>query len=104
LSDPEKVTSLFGGAVSAVNQPVPELVAFIERLLTRAKSGEMRAIAVAYVRGNGLPSEGWSYDDTENVFLLHSGIACLFGNFTNFINSADNTADVTPPPDLNSDE
>ena len=96
----DKVTSLFGGAVSGANQPVPQVVAFVERLLARAKSGEMRAIAVTYVRGNDLPSEGWQRgDDPNHTFVLHSGIACLLGNFTDMLNGSDSIVEAPPPPD-----
>jgi hypothetical protein len=95
----DKVTALFGGTVSAVNEPIPELVAFVERLLARAKSGEIRAIAVTYVRGNGRPSEGWQRgDNPDHAFVLHSGIACLLGNFTDMLNATDTVAEAQPPP------
>jgi hypothetical protein len=85
------VTSLFGGEVAPSGQPVPEVVAFLENLLDRAKSGDIRAIAVAYVKDNGKTSAGWERernDDNRLACVLHSAIACLMGKFTERLTNA----------------
>lgn len=85
----DNVQPLFGGKLATpANEPVPQVVAFIERLLVRAKSGDVRAIGVAYIRGNGHPADGWQRDgDADLTYRLHSAIACLMGEFTASLNS-----------------
>ena len=85
----EKVQPLFGDRLTTpTNEPVPQVVAFIERLLARAKAGDIRAIGVAYVRGNGHIADGWDRDgDPGLIYRLHSAIACLMHEFTNDVNS-----------------
>jgi hypothetical protein len=88
-NDP-KVTALFGGGdVVPAGEPVPLVVEFVESLLARAKSGDMRAIAVAYVKGNRVPADGWERERTDGslTFILHSAIACLMGEFTDEMNA-----------------
>jgi hypothetical protein len=85
----DNVRPIFGGKFAAASEPVPQVVAFIERLLERAKAGDVRAIAVAYIRSNGHPADGWDRDaDPDLVYRLHSAIACLMGGFTDDVNSS----------------
>ena len=90
-----KVQALFGGKVATpANEPVPQVVAFIERLLVRAKAGDVRAIGVTYVCGNGHRVYGWERDaDPDLTYRLHSAIICLAHEFTNDINVT--SADVS---------
>jgi hypothetical protein len=85
-----KVISLSGQKVNPPGQPVPEVIDFLERILARAKSGDIRAVAVAYVRGNGMTADGWYSDrnDGKLTFILHSAIACLMGDFTADLNKS----------------
>lgn len=41
------------GAPTPVSEPVPETVELIERLLERAKAGDIRSVAVAYTLNGG---------------------------------------------------
>jgi hypothetical protein len=74
--------------VNLPKEPVPHVVDFIERLLKRAKAGDVRAVAVAYVCGDGHIAEGWYRDsDVELAYRLHSAIACLMHEFTDNMNA-----------------
>lgn len=95
----EKVTSIFGGPVVCSNEPVPHIVDTLEGMLNRAKAGEIRAIAIVYVRGNGRPStiKQTSDLDKDTIWPLHSGLMCLTAKVTDELNG--NTYEVDPLED-----
>jgi len=96
-----KVVSIFGGDHGvAPGSPDPQIIAFLERILARAKAGEIRAIALTYVKPNGRPSEGWHFGAIpDDIFVLHSGAACMVDNLTRTLNSEESTEPAAPPPD-----
>lgn len=84
------VVSLTGKEAVVAGAPDPGVVDFLESMLARAKAGEMRAVAITYVRGNGRPSEGWYSGKVPNdIFVLHSGATCMLGNMTDMLNRCD---------------
>lgn len=46
----------------AQNEPVPEIVANLERLLEEAKAGTLRSFSYAVVRTGGVIGTGWQLD------------------------------------------
>lgn len=94
----DNVKPIFGGTLSAGNEPVPSVIAFIKGLLARAEHGDLRAIAVAYVRGNQRPSFGWSDEDGGGrlSFILHSGVVILQSEYTEA--HREGIIDSEPPP------
>lgn len=59
------------------SQPVPEVVAFIEGLLARAKAGDIQAIAVAYAAPGEVTGDGWSVGKGYSHQIM-AAIADLF--------------------------
>lgn len=55
-----------------INEPDPDVIAFFERYLERAKSGEIRAVAMAYVPGSGRPSYAYVSEQSEVARLTMS--------------------------------
>lgn len=91
-----KVVTLAGTpAPESSDAPDEKIIAFAEKLLVRCKRGEVRALAYVFVRPNGRPSEGTAYGRVPNdIFVLHSGVACLLGNITDDLNASET---VEPP-------
>ena len=57
-------------------QPDPEIIAMLERLLERAKSGDIRAMAYTTHDGDDLASFGWEC----GAFFHHLVAACALLN------------------------
>jgi len=76
---PDNVTSIFGQGVPKPGEPVEEIVQKLSDLLEKAKAGELRAIGLVHVRGNGRPSIYFRDDPNvdSSIFVLHSGGHCL---------------------------
>ena len=62
---------------SAGMQPNAKVIAYLEKVLARAKSGEIQSVALTYVRSNGYPSYGWHGFEGIPQFALHSGLMTL---------------------------
>ena len=79
-----KIQPLFGDRLATpANEPCQEVVSFVEELLARAKCGDVRAIAVAFIRGNGNSAEGWEQDaDPRLTRDLHSAAVSMVHNYT----------------------
>lgn len=73
-----KVVTLNGEAVDSVGTPPENVIEALEGLLKRAKNGELRSIAVAWVRGNQRPGFMTAHGD-GSIFALHSGTMMLVG-------------------------
>jgi len=58
-------------------QPVPEVVAFIEGVLARAKNGEITSIAVAYATAANCTGDGFAGGNSGD-HALFAAIADLF--------------------------
>lgn len=89
------VVDLRGAAHALPNAPCATVVEFLRGLLVRAEAGEVRAIALAYVRGNGRPTLGISYGD-GSVFTLHSGVHLLADDLTRELNAPESCRDLEP--------
>ena len=84
----DNVRSMFGSPVVSANEPIPSIIELLEGMLDRAKSGEIRAIALVYVRGNGRPTTIKKTNDLDADYIwpLHSGLMCLIGDITDELN------------------
>lgn len=88
-----KVTPIFGGPAPGEVDPV--LIEKAEQFLARVRAGEVRALAIIWVRPNGWPSQSIKHDpDTVNA--LHSGVVCAAGFLTDCLNAC--SVEATPPP------
>ena len=77
---PAQVISINDGAPVAVQdvQPVVEVVAALERMLTEAKSGQLRAFAIATVKLGDEAGSLWRRPDTgEHGHALAAAIGYL---------------------------
>lgn len=61
--------------------PVPEVVAALETMLQRAKSGELRAVAIAGVTTGRGTSTGWDPGDMGIAHLWYA-VRCLENRMT----------------------
>lgn len=68
-----KVVSI--GDMTPPDTAVPETVALLERMLARAKSGELRSVAVAGVKANGGAVTEWNHE--AQFFALAGSVAWL---------------------------
>lgn len=77
-----RVASLFGGPAPA--DPVPEIIAMCERLLERAKSGDLRALAYAAASrtAGGTIGHGWEVTGGE-WFALAAAVLALHTRISN---------------------
>lgn len=63
------------GAPTPETDPVPETVELIERMLEKAKSGEIRSVAVAYtLEGRGTIT---NWHNNGEFYVLMSSVAVL---------------------------
>jgi hypothetical protein len=74
------------------NKPDADVVKLLEDLLARAKSGQLRAIAFAYVRAGYHSSYGWSGASGDHIasHVLQSGLCTAltaFGMETDLLSS-----------------
>lgn len=74
----DNVKALFGAAPSG--QPVPEIVAMLERMTAKARSGELRGFACACAGDNGIGHEFHFEADAKfeagaAVMALHHRVA-----------------------------
>ena len=83
--DSKNIKSLFGDRFATPNnEPVPQVVDFLKDLLARAEKGDVRAVAVAFIRGNNNSSLGWELDGGREIIRsLHSAIICLANKYVN---------------------
>lgn len=70
-------------------QPDPEIIAFCEDLVERAKRGDIRAIAVAMVKPGRLTADGWrrTYQGADCCHELMAAITYLQHRFANGVNT-----------------
>ena len=70
-------------------QPDEKIIAFCEDLVTRAKSGEIRAIAVAMVQSGRVTADGWRRADygADCCHELMAAITYLQLRYGNQINT-----------------
>lgn len=69
----EKVVSLAG--MTPPDMAVPETVEMLEKMLARAKSGEVRSIAMAALKANGDACTQWHSEG--QLFALAGAAGCL---------------------------
>lgn len=67
-----KLVEVDNGSVSESSFPAPcqEIIDMLEKSLAQAKSGELRAVAVATVLADGLTGTGYKYDEKDQSFCL----------------------------------
>jgi len=73
-----KVVSFNSGPLP--NEPVPEIVAALERLLEEARSGVLRTFAFGCTKANGELSTGWQ-SAPEQPYAVAMAIMRLHGRF-----------------------
>ena len=83
-----RVAALFGGPAPA--DPVPDIVSLCERMLERAKTGELRALAFATVTrdAGGRIGSGWERADGER-FNLAAAVMALHVRVSNDLANLD---------------
>ena len=77
-----EVVELYPGTMRAPDpsfelMPSPDVIALLERLLERAREGDIRSIAVAWVNGDGTPSHNWGGGAGDPCALLVGGCHIL---------------------------
>ena len=72
----DNVKAIHGG-ITPKGQPVEQVVAVLEEALARAKSGELRSVALAGVCANHSVTTTWAHED--QIFALLGGLAYLQG-------------------------
>jgi hypothetical protein len=83
---------------SAGGSPQPRVIEFLEKLVARARTGELQSVAVGYVAASGHPCEGYSRGDRpEDTFLLPTAVLCVLHRMTQDLNSNDLVEPVPPP-------
>lgn len=70
----DKVTSLFGDPITK-DEPVPEVVALLEDMLARAKSGELRTAVIAGATSDNCIVSGFVVQDC--LFTTMGALAYL---------------------------
>lgn len=79
-------------------RPQTGVIEFVERLLLRAKSGELQSIAVAYANAVGNPATGYYRGERQaDAWILAAGVLCLAQETAASIN--DGCTDVPLPQD-----
>ena len=91
-----KVVPVNHGAI-----PRPNVVAQIESLLARAKSGELQSIVACWIRSNGKPAtaQAWGNGDTD-YFTMGTALLMAERNFTEDLI----VAEIGPPTPTEKDE
>jgi hypothetical protein len=81
----------------ATQQPQPDVIARLEVLLERAKSGEIQAIAYGYVNESGNACEGWTIGNlpTRVEYALGFALNCLQHRY--FAHQAEVGKDIPAP-------
>lgn len=77
----------------AAAQPNPKVIAYLEKILDRAKAGEVQSVAMAFVRANGYPSYGWHGFDGVTQFALHSGLMTMLTAIENEMDAVSTSDD-----------
>lgn len=95
MASPTNVVDLRGTAHALPNAPCVTVVEFLKELLAHAEAGEVRSIALVYVRGNGRPVIATSFGD-GNFFALHSGVHLLADDLTRELNAPESCRDLEP--------
>jgi hypothetical protein len=99
MTDGDKVAAFPRVALvdqTADHQPVAEVVEAIKGLLAKAESGQLKAIAFAYIRQPERISYGWFgvKHNLTRMHLLHSGMMVAATDYGQEI--ADSSTDVDP--------
>lgn len=95
MGPPSNVVDLRGAAHALPSAPCATVVEFLQGLLTRAEAGEVRSVALVYVRGNGRPVVATSFGD-GNFFTLHSGAYLLADELTRKLNAPESCRNLEP--------
>jgi hypothetical protein len=67
------------GVSAAAPEPDEKLIAVLERILDRARSGELTMMAYVIIEPNGTIGTGWAGDGSANVMLgAVSGLQARF--------------------------
>jgi hypothetical protein len=82
------------GRIVGTNEPVEEVITLLEELLEKARAGEVRALAYAYIEGGGLSNTGWVIGTVEAAVLVGSIARLQY-------NACKGWEDVGPPPGRN---
>ena len=69
-------------SVTDVLAPDPDVVSFLEHLLAKAKSGEIRGVGAAWVRPDGMTAHNWAGAPETCVTLLIGGLMFLVHEIT----------------------
>jgi hypothetical protein len=72
------VVSLRSGDISSPHGPVAKVVVQLEKLLTEARAGEIRAIAYATIDGGGRSTTGWQLGDGHAGHLVGAAARLQF--------------------------
>lgn len=72
----DKVKSIHGG-ITPAGKSVEKVIQVLEETLERAKSGEIRSVAIAGVCANHSVTTTWAHED--QIFALLGGLAYLQG-------------------------
>ncbi len=70
-------------------QPDPDVIAFCEDLLDRARAGAIQAIAVTLVKPGGYVADGWQRGAGPWHHQLMAGITYLQNRFASQVNERD---------------
>lgn len=86
MSDTDKVNIVTFEQVPTVDNstPDPHIIAMCEELLEQAKSGDLRALAVAKVRQNYAFGLDWTGAQESN-HSLGASVAALFHSYNSFM-------------------
>jgi hypothetical protein len=85
-----KVAVLNVVPVDRTGAPQKNVIAYIEDLLVRARSGEVQSIITAWVQANGKPAHGMMWGERPQDYYL-MGTALLFAEHE-FVSDAESVA------------
>lgn len=81
------------------NEPVPDVIRALEDLLSKARTGYIRALGFSYVRPGHRASYGWTgiKDDIAAGNALHSGLMTLWTSMGVAMDENATDADTSNP-------